>query len=192
MVRGSIAQHLAVIGDVSMMADRIAEAGEAIAMALDQGGRVFACGNGGSAADAQHFVAELVGRFEAERSGLPAMALTVDPSVMTAIGNDYGFDNVFARQVEAMGRAGDVLLAISTSGDSENVIRAIEAAGKIGMLVIALAGRDGGWIGRMVAGAIVVSSPRTARIQEAHGLIIHCLCEVIDAEIAGKKNPQGL
>jgi D-sedoheptulose 7-phosphate isomerase len=153
-----------------------------------QDGRILVCGNGGSAADAQHFAAELVGRFEEERQALAAIALTTDSSILTAIGNDYGFADVFARQVRALGRSGDVLLAISTSGNSENVIKAIHAAHASDMRVVALTGKGGGKIGTMLKmNDIHLSVPaqRTARIQETHLLLIHCLCDGIDTLLLG-------
>jgi D-sedoheptulose 7-phosphate isomerase len=171
------------------MPDRIARAGEALAHALKAGKKVLACGNGGSAADSQHFAAELVGRFERERPGLPAVALTVDSSALTAIANDYDWARVFAKQVEALGAAGDVLLAISTSGDSKNVVEAVRAAHAKGLKVIALTGRDGGEMGRMVREGdfhLNVAHPRTMRVQEVHLLVIHCLCEVVDNVIFGE------
>lgn len=168
----------------------IARAGEALANALKSGRKALACGNGGSAADSQHFAAELVGRFERERPGLPAVALTVDSSALTAIANDYDFDRVFSKQVEALGNAGDVLLAISTSGNSKNCIEAIKAAQAKGLVVIALTGRDGGAMGRMLGAHdfhLNVAHPRTMRVQEVHLLVIHCLCEVVDNLIFGEK-----
>jgi D-sedoheptulose 7-phosphate isomerase len=151
-------------------------------------GKILACGNGGSAADAQHFAAELVGRFERERQGLAAIALSTDTSILTALGNDYAFDQVFARQVAALGRAGDVLLAISTSGNSGNVLAAIAVAHEREMPVIALTGRDGGKIGKALAEQDIhlnVPAQRTARVQEVHLLIIHCLCDGIDSLLMG-------
>jgi D-sedoheptulose 7-phosphate isomerase len=168
---------------------RIAEAGAALAAALSSGRKVLSCGNGGSAADSQHFAAELVGRFERERPGLPAVALTTDTSALTAIANDYDYDRVFSKQVEALGAAGDFLLAISTSGNSKNVIAAMKAAHAKGMNVIALTGRDGGEMGRMARPGdfhLNVAHPRTMRVQEVHLLVIHCLCEVIDNVIFGE------
>jgi D-sedoheptulose 7-phosphate isomerase len=169
---------------------QIASAGEALAAALKSGRKALACGNGGSAADSQHFAAELVGRFERERPGLPAVALTVDTSALTAIANDYDYDRVFSKQVEALGQAGDVLLAISTSGNSKNCIEAMKAAQARQMVVIALTGRDGGAMGRMVRAGdfhLNVSHPRTMRVQEVHLLVIHCLCEVVDNVLFGEK-----
>ena len=168
----------------------IARAGEALARALQSGGKALACGNGGSAADSQHFAAELVGRFERERPGLPGIALTVDTSALTAIANDYDYDRVFSKQVEALGTAGDVLLAISTSGNSKNCVEAIKSAQAKGLVVIALTGRDGGAMGRMVRANdfhLNVSHPRTMRVQEVHLLVIHCLCEVVDNILFGEK-----
>jgi D-sedoheptulose 7-phosphate isomerase len=161
----------------------IAKAVERMYASIQQGGKILACGNGGSAADAQHFAAELVGRFERERKELGALALTTDSSILTAIGNDYGYDEVFSKQVRALGKPEDVLLAISTSGNSKNVILAIEAAKKIGMGVIAFTGRGGGQINQIVSQPnihLCVPSERTARIQETHLLLLHCLCDGID------------
>lgn len=150
---------------------------------LEAGGKVLACGNGGSAADAQHFAAELVGRFERERKELGAIALTTDTSILTAVGNDYSYDEIFSKQVRALGKKGDVLLGISTSGNSKNVILAIEAAHKLGMSVVAFTGKGGGKIGAMLKAGdvhICVPADRTARIQETHLLLLHCLCDGVD------------
>ncbi len=156
---------------------------ETIATALKKGNKILSCGNGGSAADAQHFAAELVCRFEKERPALAAIALTVDTSALTAISNDYHFDEIFARQIEALAKPDDILLAISTSGFSPNVIRAIEQAHEKKMTVVALTGRDGGKIAKILTAndiEIRVLSESTARIQEIHLLTIHCLCDQID------------
>ena len=169
---------------------QIAKAGEALAAALKSGRKALACGNGGSAADSQHFAAELVGRFERERAGFPAIALTTDTSAITAIANDYDYDRVFSKQVEALGNEGDVLLAISTSGNSKNVIEAMKAAQARKLVVIALTGRDGGAMGRMCGPRdfhLNVAHPRTMRVQEVHLLVVHCLCEVVDNVIFGEK-----
>jgi D-sedoheptulose 7-phosphate isomerase len=169
---------------------QIARAGEALAAALKAGRKALACGNGGSAADSQHFAAEIVGRFERERPGMPAIALTVDSSALTAIANDYDWDRVFAKQVEALGQPGDVLLAISTSGNSKNVVEAMRAAHAKDLAVIALTGRDGGEMGRMVRPGdfhLNIAHPRTMRVQEMHLTVIHCLCEVVDNVIFGEK-----
>ena len=173
---------------VEMLAAPIAAAIEIMTGALVNGGKILACGNGGSAADAQHFAAELVGRFEAERQELAAIALTVDSSILTAITNDYSFNQVFSKQVRALGHAGDVLLAISTSGNSGNVIEAIQAAHDADMRIIALTGRGGGRIGEMLRDDdihLCVPAERTARIQETHLLMIHCLCDGIDSLLLG-------
>jgi D-sedoheptulose 7-phosphate isomerase len=172
------------------MPAEIARAGQSLAAALKAGRKVLACGNGGSAADSQHFAAEIVGRFERERPGMPAIALTVDTSALTAIANDYDFDRVFSKQVEALGQPGDVLLGISTSGNSRNVVEAIKAAHAKDMTVIALTGRDGGAMGRMLRPKdhhLNVAHPRTMRVQEIHLLVVHCLCEVVDNVIYGEK-----
>jgi D-sedoheptulose 7-phosphate isomerase len=151
-------------------------------------GKILACGNGGSASDAQHFAAELVGRFERERPELPAIALTTDTSILTAVANDYTFEQVFAKQVRALGTRGDVLLAISTSGSSGNVIAAIEAARSRDMHVVAMSGKGGGRMNELLAPTDVhlcVPHTRTARIQEVHLLMIHCMCDAIDATLLG-------
>jgi D-sedoheptulose 7-phosphate isomerase len=173
---------------VEAMAAPVAGAIESLTACLINGGKILACGNGGSAADAQHFAAELVGRFEAERQELAAIALTTDTSILTAVGNDYSFNQIFARQVRALGHAGDVLLAISTSGNSGNVIEAIRSAHEAAMVVVALTGRGGGQIGEMLNDDdihLCVPADRTARIQETHLLVIHCLCDGIDALLLG-------
>jgi D-sedoheptulose 7-phosphate isomerase len=162
---------------------RIAEAAARIVEALRAGGRVLAFGNGGSAADAQHLGAELAGRYEKERPGLPALALTANSSDLTAIANDYGFESVFARLVEAHGRRGDVAVAISTSGDSANVNRAVEAARARGLCTVGLVGKGGGALAGLVDVAVVVPADSTARIQEAHITAIHAICECVDAAI---------
>ena len=168
---------------MELLTSPLVDASECVTRALLDGGRVLACGNGGSAADAQHFAAELVGRFETERQELSAIALTTDTSILTAVGNDYGFSRIFSRQVLALGRAGDVLLAISTSGNSENVLAALHAAHEREMRVIALTGAEGGKMRELLrAGDILLAVPdkRTARVQETHLLLIHCLCDAID------------
>ncbi|MBL4820675.1 MAG: phosphoheptose isomerase [Gammaproteobacteria bacterium] len=155
---------------------------------LLDGNKILCCGNGGSAADAQHFSAELLNRFEIERPGLPALALTTDTSTITSIANDYSFDEIFSKQVRALGKAGDLLLAISTSGNSKNIIKAIEAGHERGMKIIALTGRDGGEIARRLKSSDVeirVPAESTARIQEVHILVIHCLCDLIDIQLFG-------
>jgi D-sedoheptulose 7-phosphate isomerase len=156
---------------------------------LRAGGKVLACGNGGSAGDAQHFAAELVGRFERERPGLAAVALTTDTSILTAVANDYGYTKIFSKQVEAIGRPGDVLYAISTSGNSANVMAAIEVAHARGIRVVAMTGKDGGKIAKLLRPDDIelrVPAERTARIQEVHLLALHCLCDGIDTLLYGE------
>lgn len=173
---------------VELLAAPIAEAVETMVNCLVNDGKILACGNGGSAADAQHFAAELVGRFEAERQELAAIALTTDSSILTAIANDYAYNVIFAKQVRALGRSGDVLLAISTSGNSSNVMEAIQAAHDADMRVVALTGKGGGKIGEMLREGDVhlcVPADRTARIQEVHLLSIHCICDGIDCLLLG-------
>ena len=172
-----------------VLADPIGNAADLMFSVLTQGNKILACGNGGSAADCQHFAAELVGRFEKERLPLPAMALTTDSSIMTAVGNDYSFRDVFTKQVQAFGQPGDLLLAISTSGNSANVMDAIEAAHDREMTVVALTGKGGGAIGQMLTENdvhICVPHDRTSRIQEVHLLVIHCICDGIDAALFGE------
>ncbi len=182
----SIATKKGAIG----LAPAIAAAAATMTRCLLEDGKILSCGNGGSAADAQHFSSELLNRFELERPGLPAVALTTDSSTLTSIANDYAFIEVFAKQVRALGHPEDVLLAISTSGNSENVARAIHAAHERGLRVVALTGRDGGAIaGTLADGDIEIRVPaeRTCRIQEVHLLVIHCLCDLIDAELLGPR-----
>lgn len=171
------------------LAEPIANAIDLITTALAADHKVLVCGNGGSAADSQHFAAELIGRFERERPELAAIALTTDSSILTAVANDYAFEQVFARQVRGLGREGDVLVAISTSGNSPSVLAAAEAARERGLAVVALTGRGGGRLGEMLGDADVhlcVPHERTARIQEVHLLIIHCLCDGIDVSLMGE------
>lgn len=166
----------------------IADASALMCKTLQDGGKILSCGNGGSAGDAQHFSAELLNRFERERPGLPACALTTDTSTLTSIANDYAYEQVFSKQVLALGNSGDCLLAISTSGNSPNVLRAIEAAHDKEMCVVALTGRDGGTMARSLSGVdieIRVPSDRTARIQEVHLIALHCLCDCIDQTLFG-------
>ena len=173
------------------MVNEIAEVGSLLIDRLNLGHKVMVFGNGGSAGDAQHFVAELVGRFRAERKPFAAIALTTNTSSLTAIGNDYGFDEVFARQLEGIGCAGDVAIAISTSGNSGNVVCAIETAKGLGMKTIALTGRTGGKIREIVDNCLCVPSDSTARIQEAHILIIHALSSIVESAHLGTLRTSG-
>ena len=176
------------LSSVDLLTPLIARAAGLMTECLLTDGKLLSCGNGGSAADAQHFAAEMVGRFERERPELPAIALTTDSSILTAIANDYDFSQIFAKQVRALGRAGDVLLAISTSGNSPNVCAAISAALEREMRIVALTGKGGGRIGELLGPDdvhICVPHSTTARIQEVHLLAIHCICDAIDASLLG-------
>ncbi|MDQ3261326.1 MAG: phosphoheptose isomerase [Burkholderiales bacterium] len=171
-----------------ILAPDIAEAADVMVQCLLGNGKILACGNGGSAADAQHFSAELLNRFEMERPGLAAIALTTDSSTLTSIANDYSFEQIFSKQIRALGRSGDVLLGISTSGNSANVLDAIRAAHEREMMVIALTGKKGGKIAELLADKdvhICVESDITTRIQEVHLLTLHCLCDAIDCSLLG-------
>jgi D-sedoheptulose 7-phosphate isomerase len=193
MLEQRIEQHFIDSADLKYQAAQvlskpIAAAVQAILASVTSGGKVLACGNGGSAADAQHFAAEFVGRYERERPELGAIALTTDSSILTAIANDYDFSVIFSKQVRALGSAGDVLLAMSTSGNSANVLKAIEAAHERDMTVVALTGRSGGKMTQALRETdvhICVPHERTARIQEVHLLVIHCICDGVDAQLLG-------
>lgn len=181
----SIATKQAAVAEISLP---VANGGQLMSQSLLDEGKILSCGNGGSAGDAQHFSSELLNRFEMERPGLPAMALTTDSSTLTSIANDYAYEDIFAKQIRALGRPSDVLLAISTSGNSENVCRAIVAAHEREMKVVALTGRDGGRMADLLGETDVeirVPATRTARIQEVHLVVIHCLCDLIDTTLLG-------
>ena len=168
----------------------IAEAVDAMMGCITAGGKLMVCGNGGSASDAQHFAAEFVGRFERERPGLAALALTTDTAILTAIGNDYDFNAIFSKQVQALGTPGDVLMVITTSGNSANVLAAVQAAHEKDMTVVALTGRAGGKLASLLTDTdvhICVPHDRTARIQEIHGLVLHCLCDAVDQQLLGEQ-----
>ncbi len=180
----STARLHAVLADGHVDAD-IERDGALLVGVVGGGGQVLAFGNGGSAADAQHFVAELIGRFERKRRGWPAVALTADTCVLTAVGNDFGFDAVFARQVEALGRPGDLAVGITTSGRSPNVVRGLEAAKARGLRTIALTGGDGGAAGRLAEVHVNVPETVTARVQEAHITVLHLWCALVDREVEG-------
>lgn len=169
-----------------VLVDPIAQAGELMVQCLLSNHKILSCGNGGSAADAQHFSSEMLNRFEAERPSLPAIALTTDASTVTSIANDYSYNEIFSRQIKGLGANGDILLAISTSGRSKNILNAIDAAHHREMKVIALTGRDGGEIATLLTAndiEILVPAESTARIQETHLLIIHCFCDIIDHQL---------
>lgn len=178
-----LAEHVALFRVLRALDDDVAAAGDEMAMALGAGGKLMFCGNGGSAADAQHIAAELTGRYVLDRKPLAAIALTTDTSALTAIANDYSFSDVFARQVEALGVRQDCLIVISTSGNSPNILKAARAARRKGMSVVGLLGRDGGKAAKLCNAPIIVPSNTTARIQEAHGFIGHALCAHIEATL---------
>ena len=177
----TFAEHLRVMSDVLRdCMQEIRQGGELICSGLQAGKKVLLCGNGGSAADAQHIAAELVGRYEGERRGWPAIALTTDTSALTALSNDYGYERIFARQVEALAGAGDVLIAISTSGNSPNILAAVREARELGCVTIGLTGAGGGELASICDVAVVIPSSRTSRVQEAHITIGHLWCEIVD------------
>ena len=181
----SIATKQAAVAEISQA---VVNGGQLMSQSLLDDGKILSCGNGGSAGDAQHFSSELLNRFEMERPGLPAMALTTDSSTLTSIANDYAYEDIFAKQIRALGRQSDVLLAISTSGNSENVCRAIVAAHEREVKVVALTGHDGGRMADLLHESDVeirVPATRTARIQEVHLVVIHCLCDLIDTTLLG-------
>ena len=181
------ARHAQVVESTALeLAPQIGRCAELLATALANGRKILIAGNGGSAADAQHFAAELVGRFLLERRGLPALALTTDSSILTAVANDYGFERVFSRQVEALASAGDVVIGISTSGNSANILAALTAARQCGCTTVGLLGRDGGAIATRVDLALIVGCTETPHIQEMHVTIIHLLCQLIEAQLFGQ------
>jgi len=182
----ALEDHARVVAAIQRtLLPEIQDAARRLVACFRAGGKLLAMGNGGSAADAQHLVAELVGRYRRERRPIPAIALTVDPSITTAVSNDYGFDEVFARQVRAHARAGDVVLGISTSGNSENVVRGLRAARELGATTLALTGATGGRLRELADCALLVPSTETPRIQEGHVTIIHLLCDLVDDAIGG-------
>ncbi|MDT8903823.1 D-sedoheptulose 7-phosphate isomerase [Anaeroselena agilis] len=180
------AEHDMVIAATrGQLLDEIVRLGALFAHAVKNGNCIFFMGNGGSAADSQHLAAEFVGRFQKERRGLPAIALSTDTSILTAVGNDYGFDAVFARQVEALAKAGDVVVGLSTSGNSPNVVKALQAAKAAGAVAVGMTGRSGGKMAAICDLCIMVPADVTARIQEAHALIGHIACQLVDGEAGG-------
>ncbi|HVB34517.1 MAG TPA: D-sedoheptulose 7-phosphate isomerase [Patescibacteria group bacterium] len=189
-IQRTIAESVRVASSLREMAPKLSQAATIMADSLRSGGRLFALGNGGSAAQAQHVAAELVGRLEADRQPIPAIALTTDTSILTAVGNDYGFEEIFARQLRALARRGDVVLAISTSGNSPNVLRALEAAREMSLKSVGLAGRTGGEMGKRADLCLCVGSDSTPRVQEAHLLISHLLCSLVETACLGER-PRG-
>ncbi|NLO17469.1 MAG: D-sedoheptulose 7-phosphate isomerase [Arcobacter butzleri] len=183
-IKSELQSHLQTIQTViETMEEDIEKASKMVVDTLKNGNKILLCGNGGSAADAQHIAAELTGRYKTERKGLAGIALTTDTSALTAIGNDYGYDRIFDRQVEALAREGDLLIGISTSGNSQNVINAFKVAKELGCLTIGLSGRDGGKFNNVCELNVVVPSDNTPRIQEMHILIGHTICQIVDDEI---------
>lgn len=181
-LKQAINEHLDVVGQVHEQVEVLVAIATAMAATLLRGGKILWCGNGGSAADAQHLAAEIVGRFRRERRGLPSVALTTDSSILTAIGNDYGYEAVFSRQVEALGNSGDLLVGISTSGNSANVVAALQQARAQGLVTVAFTGASGGRAAALVDHLFSVNSNNTARIQETHILAGHMLCDWVELE----------
>jgi len=182
LLRKALADHQDVMTQLTSLLPDIDKVGQMMRACLQRGNKILLMGNGGSAADSQHIAAEIVGRYKRERRGLPAIALTTDTSILTAVGNDYGFDQVFSRQVEALCDVQDVVVGISTSGNSANVVKAIEVAKQIGAITVLLSGGSGGKLAAMCDYSLVMPAKETARIQEAHLFVAHSLCEIMDAE----------
>ena len=181
-LKGEHAAHMAMFNALEPLFPLISEVGIAMQNTIKNGGKILLMGNGGSAADSQHIAAEIVGRFKKERKGLPAIALTTDTSILTSVGNDYGYDYIFARRIEALCRPEDLVIGLTTSGNSANVVRAIEAANAIGATTVGMTGGTGGKLNALCKHNIVVPSNVTARIQEAHIFIGHSLCEILESD----------
>ncbi|NOT15059.1 MAG: D-sedoheptulose 7-phosphate isomerase [Methylotenera sp.] len=179
---GEYAAHMAMFDALAPLFPQISDVGIKMQNCIKKGGKILICGNGGSAADSQHIAAEIVGRFKKERKGLPAIALTTDTSILTSVGNDYGYDYIFARQVEALCRPEDLVIGITTSGNSANVVRAMEAAKAIGATTVGLTGGTGGKLNALCDVNLVMPAHVTARIQEAHIFVGHCLCEILESD----------
>jgi len=184
-IRATLAAHIEVIGSLERLIPDIERLAQRAAQCLAGGGRIFWAGNGGSAADCQHLAAEMVGRYQRERSGLASVALTTDTSILTSVGNDFGFGAIFARQVEALCRPGDLLIGLSTSGNSANVLAAMRCAAELGVYRVGMAGRDGGRLLQETDLCLVVPTDNTARTQEAHILIGHIICDLVETQLAG-------
>jgi D-sedoheptulose 7-phosphate isomerase len=182
LLRKALADHHNVMTQLEALLPEIDHIGQVMRACLQRGNKILLMGNGGSAADSQHIAAEIVGRYKRERRGLPAIALTTDTSILTAVGNDYGFDYVFSRQVEALCDAQDVVVGISTSGNSANVVKAIEVARELGAITVLLSGGSGGKLAEMCDYKLIMPARETARVQEAHLFVAHSLCEIMDAE----------
>lgn len=180
LIEAEFQAHLQSANEIFALTQEVEKVAKILTNALDKGNKILICGNGGSAADAQHFAAELTGRYKKERKGLSAIALSVDTSALTAIGNDYGFEFVFSRQVEALAKSGDVLFGISTSGNSANVLNAAKVAKDLGAVVVGLSGRDGGALNQISDINLIMPDNDTPRIQELHILVIHILCDIIE------------
>jgi D-sedoheptulose 7-phosphate isomerase len=181
-LNGEHAAHMAMFNALAPLFPSISNVGIAMQNTISKGGKILICGNGGSAADSQHIAAEIVGRFKKERKGMPAIALTTDTSILTSVGNDYGYDYIFARQVEALCRPEDLVIGITTSGNSANVVRAMEAAKAIGATTVGFTGGTGGKLNALCDYNLVMPSSVTARIQEAHIFVGHCLCEILESD----------
>ena len=179
-IKNSILSHIKIIQSLNQHKDKIETIAKSLINSLESGGRLFICGNGGSAADAQHMAAEFIGRFKKKRKPFPAVALTTDTSILTSIGNDFGFSEIFARQIRGLGRKGDVLMAISTSGNSQNLVRATKQAQRLKMTTVGILGKGGGKLKKEVDICLIVDCIDTPRIQEAHSLIIHTICELVE------------
>lgn len=188
LLRSHLASHRQALDAVTQqLSEQIVLAAEAVIGCLEEGGKLLILGNGGSAADAQHFAAELVGRYQTERGALPALALTTDSSILTAVGNDYGFDSIFARQVEALANPEDLVVVFSTSGQSANVIAAVKAAGASGCRCLGLLGKDGGLLRDLVDLALLVPAQQTAQVQEMHIMLVHMLCGAVDHHFSAQE-----
>lgn len=181
-LKGEYTAHMTMFNALEPLFPLISNVGIQMQNCIKNGGKILLCGNGGSAADSQHIAAEIVGRFKKERKGLAAIALTTDTSILTSVGNDYGYDYIFARQIEGLCRAEDLVIGLTTSGNSANVVRAIEAANEVGATTVGLTGGTGGKLNGLCDYNVVVPSAITARIQEAHIFIGHCLCEILETD----------